>query len=42
MNYRMTEIQAALGIKQIEKLGSFIQRRQALANHYDALLRIFR
>lgn len=34
-NYRMTEIQAALGLSQINKLNHFIDRRHVLADHYD-------
>lgn len=38
-NYRMTDIQAALGRSQLEKLNSFIARRHELANRYDEKLR---
>lgn len=37
-NYRMTELQAALGISQIERLDAFVARRHELAKRYDALL----
>lgn len=37
-NYRMTELQAALGITQMERLDSFIHRRHELARRYDLLL----
>lgn len=37
-NYRMTDIQAALGISQLEKLDGFIARRRELAQQYDELL----
>ena len=37
-NYRMTDIQAALGISQIAKLNQFVARRRELAARYDALL----
>ena len=37
-NYRMTDMQAALGASQIERLDEFVQRRHALAQRYDALL----
>jgi len=35
-NYRMTDIQAALGICQLEKLDQFVQRRREIANAYRA------
>jgi perosamine synthetase len=34
-NYRMTDIQAALGLSQLGKLDSFLQRRRAIAHRYD-------
>ncbi len=34
-NYRMTDIQAALGISQIERLSKYIGRRQEIAATYD-------
>ncbi len=37
-NYRMTELQAALGISQMERLDAFVSRRHELARRYDALL----
>ena len=37
-NYRMTELQAALGISQMERLDTFVARRHELAKRYDALL----
>ena len=37
-NYRMTELQAALGISQMERLDAFVVRRHELAKRYDALL----
>jgi UDP-4-amino-4,6-dideoxy-N-acetyl-beta-L-altrosamine transaminase len=33
-NYRMTELQAALGISQINRLGDFVSRRHFLADNY--------
>lgn len=35
-NYRMTDIQAALGLQQLQRLESFVKRRQELAAIYDA------
>lgn len=37
-NYRLTDLQAALGISQLEDLLDNINRRQALAQRYDLLL----
>lgn len=37
-NYRMTEMQAALGISQLPRLDDYVLRRHALAQEYDALL----
>ena len=37
-NYRMTELQAALGVSQMERLDAFVARRHELAQRYDALL----
>ncbi|SCM68458.1 UDP-4-amino-4,6-dideoxy-N-acetyl-beta-L-altrosamine transaminase [Donghicola eburneus] len=37
-NYRMTEMQAALGLSQMARLDQFIDRRNALADRYDSLL----
>lgn len=37
-NYRMTELQAALGVSQINRLGAYVERRHELARRYDALL----
>ncbi len=41
MNYRLTDIQAALGLSQMAKLDRFIARRQELAARYDELLADF-
>lgn len=37
-NYRMTELQAALGISQMERLDDFIAKRHLLAKRYNELL----
>lgn len=37
-NYRMTELQAALGISQMDRLDTFVARRHELARRYDELL----
>jgi UDP-4-amino-4,6-dideoxy-N-acetyl-beta-L-altrosamine transaminase len=37
-NYRMTELQAALGLSQTKRLAEFVARRQALAKAYDEAL----
>lgn len=37
-NYRMTEMQAALGLSQMDRLTEFVARRNALAARYDVLL----
>ncbi|MBX9756660.1 MAG: UDP-4-amino-4,6-dideoxy-N-acetyl-beta-L-altrosamine transaminase, partial [Pseudomonadaceae bacterium] len=37
-NYRMTDIQAALGLSQLARLDDFLQRRRQLVARYDALL----
>jgi UDP-4-amino-4,6-dideoxy-N-acetyl-beta-L-altrosamine transaminase len=36
-NYRMTELQAALGINQMKRLDEFVSRRHALKKKYDIL-----
>lgn len=35
-NYRLTDLQCALGISQMKKLGKFLDRRAKLAAQYDA------
>ncbi|MBS7691510.1 UDP-4-amino-4,6-dideoxy-N-acetyl-beta-L-altrosamine transaminase [Pseudomonas lalucatii] len=37
-NYRMTELQAALGVTQLERLDLYVARRHELARRYDQLL----
>lgn len=37
-NYRMTELQAALGVTQMERLDQYVARRHQLARRYDDLL----
>jgi UDP-4-amino-4,6-dideoxy-N-acetyl-beta-L-altrosamine transaminase len=37
-NYRMTDIHAALGASQLKRLDTYVDRRNALARRYDALL----
>ncbi|MBO6177664.1 MAG: UDP-4-amino-4,6-dideoxy-N-acetyl-beta-L-altrosamine transaminase [Selenomonadaceae bacterium] len=38
-NYRMTDIQAALGYSQMDRLDEFVRRRRYLAKRYDDLLK---
>lgn len=38
LNYRMTDLQAALGIAQMRRLDEYVARRNALADRYDTLL----
>ncbi|MEP3299048.1 MAG: UDP-4-amino-4,6-dideoxy-N-acetyl-beta-L-altrosamine transaminase [Pseudoruegeria sp.] len=38
LNYRMTEMQAALGVSQTTRLNEFVARRNLLADRYDAAL----
>ncbi|HSI22805.1 MAG TPA: UDP-4-amino-4,6-dideoxy-N-acetyl-beta-L-altrosamine transaminase [Methylophilaceae bacterium] len=38
-NYRITDIQAALGISQLERIEQFVERRNQLALRYEQLLR---
>ncbi len=37
-NYKMTDIQAALGVAQLKKLPQFIQKRREIADKYDRML----
>jgi UDP-4-amino-4,6-dideoxy-N-acetyl-beta-L-altrosamine transaminase len=34
-NYRMTDIQAALGVSQLQRLDGFVARRREIAQHYQ-------
>lgn len=38
-NYRMTELQAALGVSQMQRLDAYVARRHQLAQRYNELLR---
>ncbi len=40
-NYRITDLQAALGASQMERLEEFVTRRRALADRYSELLKSF-
>ena len=37
-NYRMTDLQAALVLSQLERLDSFVQKRNEIADRYDTAL----
>jgi len=37
-NYRMTELQAALGVSQMQRLDEFVTQRHTLQERYDSLL----
>lgn len=37
-NYRMTDIQAALGLNQMQRLDEFVTKRNSIAKRYDQLL----
>lgn len=37
-NYRMTELQAALGVSQMTRVDAYVKRRHELARRYDELL----
>jgi len=38
-NYRMTDLQAALGVSQMQRLDNFVAKRHELAQRYDTLLK---
>lgn len=40
-NYRMTDLQAALGLSQLERLDSFVEKRNEIADRYDTALAEF-
>ena len=37
-NYRLTDLQAALGLSQLQRLDEFVVKRHAIANRYEYLL----
>lgn len=39
LNYRMTDLQAALGVSQMQRLNSFVAKRHELAQRYNELLK---
>jgi UDP-4-amino-4,6-dideoxy-N-acetyl-beta-L-altrosamine transaminase len=40
-NYRMTDLQAALGLSQMQRLDAFVTQRHTIAKRYDQLLSAF-
>ena len=39
LNYRMNDVQAALGLSQMDRLEEFIEKRRVIAKRYDELLK---
>jgi len=39
LNYRMTDLQAALGISQLDRIDDFVSKRHAFKERYDQLLK---
>ena len=39
LNYRMTDLQAALGISQLDRVDDFVSKRHVLKERYDLLLK---
>ena len=40
-NYRLTNVQAAMGVAQLEQLSEFLARKRAIAKRYEELLQGF-
>ncbi|MDY6510370.1 UDP-4-amino-4,6-dideoxy-N-acetyl-beta-L-altrosamine transaminase [Acinetobacter faecalis] len=38
-NYRMTELQAALGVSQMHRLNQFVEKRHVISNKYNEILK---